>query len=135
MSFEINTVADAPSAWVDLKHPVTGELLGASFELAGPEHPKRKALEFARQRKMRAALQKAGKMAFDDPEEEAQTITDNLAALTLDWKGVTDKGVDVPYSAAAAAKLYTTTGLGWLRDQLLRAVNERDRFITSSAAS
>ena len=56
-----------------------------------------------------------------------------LTACTLGWTGMTDKGVIVPYTPAAAAALYNAEKLGWLRDQLLTALGERERFIKSSA--
>ena len=133
--FEINSILDASSAAIDIKHPVTGQLLGATVTLAGPEHPTRKAIDFAKQRKLRASIQKNGKLEVSDPEEDIQDAIEKLAACTLGWDGMTRDGVPVPFSKDAAAELYSREGLGWLRDQIFAAMEERSRFITACAQS
>jgi hypothetical protein len=128
--FKITSITDALSAPVKIKHPVTGEDLGASITVAGPEHPARKAIEFAKQRKIRSALQKTGKIELGDPAEDELDLADKLTACTLAWDGITDDdGKPIEFSTDAAAKLYATEGLGWLRDQLIAAMGERERFI------
>lgn len=133
--FNLQDITDAASAVVELKHPVTGELLGASITLAGPEHPQRKAVEFARQRKLRAAVQKSGRLEMVDPEEDEQIALDRLVACTLGWSGIADASVVIEYSPAAAARLYGGEGVGWLRAQVYAALDERERFITACAQS
>ena len=133
--FDISTITDAGSADIELKHPVTGAALGASITLAGPEHPARKAIDFARQRKLRAAIAKSGKLEVTDPADDELDLVDKLAACILGWRGMSDAGQDLPYSREAAARLYAREGLGWLRQQLLDAMNERERFITACATT
>lgn len=134
MSFKIGSIQDALSAPVEIKDPSTGASVGATVTLAGPEHPKRKAVEFSRQRKQRASFQKTGKLDLGDPEDDEATNIDTLIACTLGWEGITDDaGKPIAYSESAAATLYATDGQGWLRAQLLAALGERDRFIKTSA--
>jgi hypothetical protein len=134
MGFKLSSIVDAACANVDLKHPKTGELLGAQVSLAGPEHPKRKALEFARQRRARAAFQKAGKIEMTDPADDDVDASDFLASCILGWSGLdNDDGTPMVYSSDAANQLLTKEGHGWLRFQLQTALGERERFIVSSA--
>lgn len=127
--FEISSISDALEASIDLKHPVTGALLGASITLAGPEHPLRKAIDFNKQRTLRASIQKAGKLVLSDPADDELDSIEKLATITLGWSGITDAGAPLEFSKAAAQKLYSDEKLGWLRAQLLAAAEERERFI------
>lgn len=133
--FDITTITDAPTATIELKHPITGAPLGATITVAGPEHPTRKGIDFAKQRKLRAAIQKTGKLEISDPADDELDAVDKLAACTLGWDGMAEAGQPVEFSKAAAAKLYATEGLGWLRAQVWAAMDERERFITACAQS
>ena len=128
---DIKIIQDADRAVVALKHPVTGALLGASVTLAGPEHPQRKSIEFSRQRKLRQAIQKTGKLELVDPEDDELDAIEKLASCTLDWDGIADGGTPLVYSKDAAIKLYGGQGMGWLRAQVYAALDERERFITA----
>ena len=131
--FEITSITDSLTAVVEIKHPISGVGIGATVTLAGPENPVRKAIDFAKQRRLRASIQKTGKIEFSDPADDELDLIDKLASCTLDWSGIMDSGNAVPFSKAAASKLYATDGLGWLRNQLATALDERERFITASA--
>ena len=133
--FDITSIKDALSAPIDIKHPITGAALGPSITLAGPEHPTRKAIDFAKSRKLRASIQKTGKLELSDPADDEQDAIEKLAACTLGWSGFTEGGAPLEFSAAAALKLYSTDGMGWLRAQLLAAMEERERFISACAPS
>lgn len=133
--FDISSISDALDASISLKHPVTGAPLGATITLAGPEHPLRKAIDFGKQRKLRAAIQKSGKLELTDPADDELDAIEKLAACTLGWTGMTEGGVPVEFSKVAAAKLYSNEKMGWLRAQLLAAMEERERFITACAPS
>lgn len=133
MSFNLKRISDAPSAVVEIKDPETNAPLGVTFVLAGPEHPKRKQIEFDRQRRLRAVMNKTGKIELGDPEEDDQEGRQNLAACILGWNGyVDDKGEPVAYSAEAAKALVNDPDMGWLRVQLNTALQERERFIKRS---
>ncbi len=127
-------ITDALSAWVDLKDETTGAKI-ASVELAGPEHPKRKAILFARQRKVRNVLQRTGKLELADPQDEEQDDLEMLVQCTLAWSAefVDDDGKALACTAENVRKEFGAEGNGWLRRQLKRAADETERFIKSSA--
>lgn len=129
----LDDIQTALTAAIKILHPVTKAETGAVITVAGPEHPKRKTINFERQRKMRAEYARAGRLEFDtDPaDDEAQRIAD-LAACTIDWSGIGDKGVAIAFSEKAAADLYATPKLAWLRDQVQEGLNKGDLFIQDS---
>lgn len=132
---DIKTITESQSAEIDIRHPVTRELLGASVTLAGPEHPKRKAIRFGLQRRVRAQFAKSGRPALRDPEQDDTDNIKLLAECTLGWKGIAEDGKEIAFSEAAAAELYGRPEMGWLREQLVVALDERENFIKGSATS
>lgn len=132
--FKVGTILDTDSAKVEVKDPMTGIRI-ASVTLAGPEHPKRKSILFAKQRRMRNVLQRTGKIELADPADEEQDNIDMLVACTLDWDDFVDAdGTKLAPTQDNIRKVYTMPGHGWLRAFLLKAMDEQDRFISSSAA-
>ena len=131
----LRSIQSTPTAQVEIKDE-TGAPTGVFFELAGPTHPKRKAVQFAMARRAQSRFQKAGKFELDDPQEQAAQAVDNLAAFTLGWSGYTDDvGKDIPFSPAAAQALYEDDTMAWLVDQLTAALGEKERFMKRSAAA
>lgn len=126
--FNVHDFEDVPQADVAIKDPTTGSATTMIVTLAGPEHPTRRKILLAKQRRMRAQLQKTGKLQFGTPEEDEEDETETLVRCTLGWRGA-----NVPFSADAARALYTDTRLRWLRDQVKSALDEREHFIRSSA--
>jgi hypothetical protein len=132
---KVGSIHDTQSAEIAIKDPTTGKKL-ATVTMAGPEHPKRKAIEFSKQRRMITALARSGKIENIDPVELEQDKIDLLVACTLAWDGIADaKGEPIPCTAENARTLYSADGHGWLRKSLYEAMDERDRFIASSAAA
>jgi hypothetical protein len=125
--FDWTAYEDVDRADVKIKTPA-GAATPMVVTLAGPEHPDRKRLTFAKQRRMRAALSKTGKFPVNDPEEDEAEALDVLVASTLGWTGAPE-----PFSTAAARKLYSDPKRRWLRDQIEAAMNERELFTRSSA--
>jgi hypothetical protein len=130
---DLNDIATADQTTLDLLHPVTRAPLGATVILAGPEHPIRRQAVFARQRKARAAMQKAGRVVLGDPEDDESEAVVHLAACTLGWNGITRDGKPVDFTPGAAVQIYGDPRLAWLRDQVQAALDSRDLFITGSA--
>lgn len=130
--FNLSEFQDTDSAEITIKHPATGAPTEATVTIAGPEHPKRKAIVFDKQRKMRRQLTKTGKLEFTDPAEEEVEETDLLAACTLGWSGIAVDGKEIPFSREAAAKLYADASLRWFRAQIKAALDERELFIKPS---
>ena len=129
---DIASITEAAEAEIPLPHPVTKVPLGASITVAGPEHPKRKAIVFDRQRRIRARMQKTGRLQLDDPEKSEEDDIALLAACTLGWNGLEEDGIAIAFSEAAAAALYARPELGWLRAQVMEAINDRENFIRGS---
>lgn len=133
--FDVNTIRDKDLVEVEVKNPKTGEGVGAFVTIAGPEHPDRKALEFARQRRVREEVQRNRRVPVGDPEEEAAEALDVLVACTFGWRGFGDKGVEIPFTKDAARALFSRPELAWLRGQLLLDLQRGDLFIETSATS
>lgn len=127
-TLNLEAYEDVTSAELKIKNPTTGAPTPMVITLAGPEHAERKRLTFAKQRRMRAALSKTGKIPVSDPEDDADEETDLLVVCTLGWIGAS-----TPYSREAARKLYTDPKRQWLRDQVSAALNERELFTQACA--
>lgn len=125
--FDPTAFEDVPTGTVAIKDP-NGAPTSMVITLAGPEHPERKRRMFARQRKLRAQLAKTGRLPMTDPEDDEADEIDDLVAYTLGWEGVA-----TPYSRDAARDLYADPKRQWLRAQVKAALDERERFIRSSA--
>jgi hypothetical protein len=80
---KLNAIKVEQEVTIELKDPRNGEPLGAFVRLAGPEHPKRKAIVFANQRRTRARIQKAGRFELTDPEEDEQQSIDLAGSRTM----------------------------------------------------
>lgn len=131
-SFDLDSFEDVSSGEYVVKHPETNQPTAIVVTLAGPEHPNRKKIAFAAQRRLRKVLQQTGKLQLADPEEEEGEEVDMLVACTLGWKGISVGGKALAYSAEAARSLYTDPKRRWLRDQIKAALNEREHFIKRS---
>lgn len=106
----------APTPWV--------------ITLAGPEHPERKRRLFARQRRLRAAVAKTGKLPNSDPVDDDAEQVDDLVAFTLGWSGAA-----VAYSPQTARQIYADSKRRWVRDQVTAALDERELFMQRSVQS
>lgn len=116
-----------------VKHPATGEATMARITIAGPEHPKRRALVFARMRQARRDFEKTGAIAVTDPEDDEADANALFAACTLGWSGINQGGAPLAWSAEAAARLMADPKYRWLRDQVRDALDKRELFIAASA--
>lgn len=131
-TFDLDAFEDISAGEYVVKHPETNQPTPIVMTLAGPEHPNRKKIVFAAQRRMRKVLQQTGKLQLADPEEEEAEEVDMLVACTLGWKGVSVGGKALAYSPEAARSLYSDPKRRWLRDQIKAAINEREHFIKRS---
>lgn len=117
---------------VELKHPVTREPLGATIRLAGPEHPARRAIRFATQRRVREELQREGKVAALDPEEAADEGVKMIAASVLGWSGICEFDEPLAFSSEAALALLLQPEMAWLVEQIAAVIGNDANFIGGS---
>lgn len=134
MSFDLSQIVDVTSAEVALVHPLNKTPLGATITVAGPEHPQRRQFALEQKRRLRAKIQKAGRLVLEDPEHDAEETVNWLVACTLGWKGLRRDGLDIPFTPAEARALYEDERLAWLREQVLAALEERELFISASSS-
>lgn len=123
-------VEDVPTGELRIKDPLTGAPTAMVITLAGPEHPDRKRRLFVRQRRLRAAMAKTGKLPVSDPEDDEADLVDELTASTLGWTGSAQ-----PFSPEAARRLYSDPKRRWLCAQVREALDERELFTQASAAN
>lgn len=126
-AFDWAEIEDVPTGEVRIKRP-NGQPTSMVVQLAGPEHPDRRARAMQRQRKLRAEFSRTGRMPVSDPEDDEAEELDDLVANTLGWTGAAE-----PYTRAAARALYADPKRRWLRDQVKAALDERHRFTSGCA--
>lgn len=129
---DLNGIIENDTGTHELKHPVDGAPLGIFFTLAGPEHPIRQKIALQASRDLRRRVQKAGKLVFDDPEEELEAETDYLVAATLGWKNLEIEGRVLDYTPGNARMLYMNARFAWVRRQIRKALDDAEVFIGSS---
>lgn len=133
MSLDLSSISELQSAEVELLHPVTKAPTGAFVTLAGPEHPARKKVQLATQRKLQARMWKSNfkQPPISDPDEVLEQQTELLAASVLGLRSVIVNGTELSFTPENVRLLL---GAKWVREQLLAALDETERFFKDSAA-
>lgn len=132
--FDIDAIEDLESAEIQLKDD-GGKPLPIHVTLLGPEHPKRKNFALDRQRRMRRAMQRTGRMEFADPADEAVEDLDNLVACVAGWRGITRGGKPVACDPAAVRELLTDVKRAWFRRAVERAFGDIENFTRRSGGA
>jgi hypothetical protein len=132
-SLDIDAYQNLQVLEVTLKHPVTGVDTPAKITIAGPEHPDRKAMMFARARIMRAEFQRTGKVANFDPADDFVTETEFIAKCTLGWSGMSRGGLPLTFTPEEALALYSDPRRQWIRAQIKAALDTAELFIGDSS--
>lgn len=127
--FDIDDFEDVNTGELVIKHPETGRPTGLVLILAGPEHPIRKKKKFQRLRDLRKEASKTGKVKFDDPAEEDDQTTMDIAECILGWRGMVKGGVVVPFTYEAAVRAMRDPKRRWLRAQAKEGLEETELFI------
>lgn len=127
---DLATIRSRLQAAVELRHPVTGDLLGARVTLASPDHPARRQarLDIARADRGRDDLD--GDTALELVDEAAVEF---LARIVFGWEGIKVDGEPLEYSAAAVRELLRPEPMRWLVNQLLNEAARAENFIETSA--
>lgn len=124
----IRSLAEAE---VGLRHPVSGEPLGARVTLASPDHPARRQakLDIARAERERGAPE-GDEASIERIDAAALEL---LSRIVLGWQGIRQDGVDIPWSPQAVRDLLAPEAMRWLRNQLLDEAGRLENFIATSA--
>ncbi len=84
----------------------------------------------AQKEQSKAAIARASRggrrSQMPNPDEMEARALDFLASCTVDWRGMEEDGVAVPFSAAAARRVYAEHR--WLREQVDEAIADRSLF-------
>lgn len=128
--FDLNSVSELEQSTLNLVHPETGALIGASIVLAGANHSKRKQVEFNRARVLRARVAKKGRFEMPDPQEVEEYEIDRFVACTLSWSGLARDGKAIECTATEVRALYESTG--WIRAQVFTFLEDAANFLQSS---
>lgn len=131
--FDLATLEDITEAEVQLKRDT--QLLPIWVTLAGPEHPKRKAFVFAKQRRMRQQLSRTGKIELQDPAEDEQDEVELLAACVLSWRGVMLNGKPLDCNKTNVMAVLGDPKRAWFRRAVKAAFDDNEAFIAASATA
>lgn len=106
------------------------------FLLAGPGHSARVDLDRKMASRSLRQFNRTGKAALpDDPDELREQETERMIALTLGWRGVTDKdGEVVPFTAEAVRAAYENRRSS-VRAQIARALSDIANFTVDSSSN
>lgn len=114
------------------------EKKGAYLELLAPDSAPAQKLDINKNREALSKL-RAGRRGLLDEEGDdfISEQVEKLVAVTVGWKLVALDGsqIELPFSAAEAAKLYANPKLGWLRRQAWTFHNNEINFMSPSANS
>lgn len=115
-----------------LRHPVTGQPIGASIRVLGKDSHayQAKALELQR-RRLDRARRSEGEIA--DPAMIRADATELLACCTSGWEGIELDGEAFPCNEGNATALYER--FTWIREQVDEAIHDRANFLPGAASS
>lgn len=121
---------DNEGEWLDLLHPVTGELIRDENDvllrvnLVGKDSKEyRKAQRAITQRRLKSRS-KANRFDADAIEHEAIDI---LVACTKEWSGFAEEGEELEFNPANVRKVYTE--YPWIKEQVDEFVDDRGNFM------
>lgn len=104
----------------ELKMP-TGDSTGAFITVRGEESKTVKAFGRNKYKEFQQKQQQArrrGKEADDLTLEEAEDMAiDTAVVRVMDWRGITDGGVEVAFTKEAAARIFKEHS--WIREQVM----------------
>jgi hypothetical protein len=106
------------------------------FLLAGPGHAARVDLDRKLSKRSLRQFNKTGKASLpDDPDELRDQETERMVALTLGWRGVTDKaGEPLPFTPEAAREAYENRRSS-IRAQVAKALADIANFTPGQSSS
>lgn len=121
---DLSKGADA-GAEMTVVHPITGEPLDMKITVVGSESSRLRE-EMKRRARQELARRKPAKFDIDEAELRASEL---LAACTLSWVGVKEKGVELECTYENATRVYLK--YGWLRKQIDEFASDRANFFVA----
>lgn len=118
---------------LELLHPVTKAPLGTFISLVGKDsatfrnHVRKTGNE--RLRKQAVNQRRGGDVEVPTIEKIEADAIELLAVCTTGWRGVTYRGVELPFSTVNAKVIYTD--LPWIREQVDQAIGDVENFMPS----
>lgn len=109
---------------LQIVHPGTGEDLGVTFVVAGPDSDAARAAD----RRMTNRRLKGRKTSQLTAEELQEETLRKLAACVLSWDGMVDKGVPLDLTVKNAIMVFERAP--WLVEQVAGAASDRAAFFT-----
>lgn len=134
MDFAELDTSDLAEAGVSvvLNHPATGEPLDATITVAGVDSKRfRKAKHEVDNRRLGTMVRRGkANLTAEQLDEESLAI---LVLCTLGWKNVSWDDKPLECTPENVRMLYTK--LPWVREQVDRAMGDRERFLKQSASA
>lgn len=128
-------VAGDNGAEIELLHPVKRTPINVFITVVGQNSKQFRnivAETTNRDRREGFLAQKRGKPVDPKTAEQSQAeATELLATCTIGFRNVVYKGAPFPYSHDNAVKLYSDSGLSWIRNQVDEAIIDLENFIKS----
>jgi hypothetical protein len=127
-----STKADAGYEF-ELTSPETFEGTGVFITVRGDNSPAVKAFsrrKFQEYQQREVVAKRKNKevdpMTLDDAEELA---VENAVVRTIGWKGLGDKGVEIPFSKEKAEEIFSTVGYEWIREAVIQESSNLRNFL------
>jgi hypothetical protein len=139
---KIATLAVAATAFLHLKGPDGTHLYDdgkpVGIELFGPGSPESAQVEERQSaRAVKRMTENDGKLSLAPIEQRRTEAAEDLAALTSGFQNIEHAGADgQPLSGRALfIAVYSDPTLGWIKEQVLKAVGDWSRFTQGLATS
>jgi hypothetical protein len=117
---------------LELRHPATAAPLGAFITVYGADSEVYQNALADLQRAIVEEFQASGK-AGRPRERVRQDKVDLAVAATKTWRNVTLDGVELAPTQDNFRKLYGRKGMGWIREQVDAAVENRANFLPAAS--
>jgi len=119
----------------EILHPDTQEPLGGFIKVRGSRSKTVQAFsrkKINEQLRAEQAQKAKGKTQVQTYEDMEETLIERAVLSVISWRNIEDtvdgKEVSIPFSKEAATQLFTDQP--WLRDQVLEASNDSEKFRT-----
>jgi hypothetical protein len=117
----------------ELVSPETFEGMGVFITVRGDHSPKVKAFIRRKhqeyQQKEAVAARKRIPVEPTTIEQAEEFAVESAVIRTISWRGMGDKGVEIPFSKEKAEEIYSTDGYEWIREAILEESSNLRNFL------